>query len=103
MRPRQGRGLRTRCKICSTGLSAFAEARLLRVILLYTARPEPVDQPPRFALRRSAVALAKAEGRAAKQRSWFDRLTMSVYSDIALTTLVAAEALAEPCQRFGRP
>ena len=28
------------------------------------ARPEPVDQPPRFALRRSAVASAKAEGRA---------------------------------------
>ena len=31
----------------------------------HTARPEPVDQPPRFALRPSAVASAKAEGRAA--------------------------------------
>src|SRR5437867_4049869 len=31
---------------------------------LRLARPELVDQPPRFALRRSAVALAKAEGRA---------------------------------------
>ena len=39
------------------------------------ARPEPVDQPPRFALRRSTVALAKAEGRA--QCSWFDKLTTS--------------------------
>src|SRR5881275_3152887 len=29
-----------------------------------TARPELVDQPSRFALRRSAVASAKAEGRA---------------------------------------
>jgi len=29
------------------------------------ARPEPVDQPPRFALRRSAETLARAEGRAA--------------------------------------
>jgi hypothetical protein len=28
-----------------------------------SARPELVDQPPRFALRRSAEALAKAEGR----------------------------------------
>ncbi len=27
------------------------------------AQDRPVDQPPRFALRRSAVALAKAEGR----------------------------------------
>jgi hypothetical protein len=31
---------------------------------LRVARPEPVDQPPRFALRRSAEALAKAERRA---------------------------------------
>jgi VWFA-related protein len=31
-----------------------------------TARPEFVDQPPRFALRPSAVASAKAEGRAAE-------------------------------------
>jgi DEAD/DEAH box helicase domain-containing protein len=31
---------------------------------LRLARPEPVDQPPRSALRRSAVASAKAEGRA---------------------------------------
>jgi citrate synthase len=31
---------------------------------LRLARPELVDQPPRFALRRSAEALAKAEGRA---------------------------------------
>ncbi len=30
------------------------------------ARPEPVDQPPRSALRRSAEASAKAEGRASK-------------------------------------
>ena len=30
-----------------------------------TDRPEPVDQPPRFALGRPAVASAKAEGRAA--------------------------------------
>src|SRR5439155_12995429 len=40
-----------------------------------TARPEPVDQPSRLALRRSAVASAKAEGRA--RRSWFDKLTTS--------------------------
>src|SRR5712691_4659856 len=39
------------------------------------ARPEPVDQPPRFALRRSAVALAKAEGRA--DDSWFDGPVLS--------------------------
>jgi hypothetical protein len=36
------------------------------------ARPEPVDQPPRSALRRSAVASAKAEGRAQDpDDSWF--------------------------------
>src|SRR5206468_5205849 len=42
------------------------------------ARPEPLDQPPRFALRRSAIALAKAEGRAhaargstSSPRAWF--------------------------------
>src|SRR6059058_44225 len=40
-----------------------------------TARPELVDQPSRFALRRSAVASAKAEGRA--DCSWFDKLTTS--------------------------
>src|SRR5262245_16007962 len=39
------------------------------------ARPQRVDQPPRFALRRSAEASAKAEGRA--PRSWFDTLTLS--------------------------
>jgi hypothetical protein len=37
-------------------------AALLETLRL--ARPEPVDQPPRSALRRSAVASAKAEGRA---------------------------------------
>src|SRR6266704_373038 len=46
-----------------------------------SARPELVDQPPRFALRRSAVASAKAEGRAVGC-SWFDRLATSVGTDI---------------------
>ena len=39
------------------------------------ARPELVDQPPRFALRRSAVASAKAERRA--DCSWFDKYILS--------------------------
>ncbi len=39
----------------------------LSLTLRDTARPELVDQPPRFALRRSAVASAKAEGRAGKR------------------------------------
>jgi hypothetical protein len=36
---------------------------------LRVARPEPVDQPPRFALRRSAEALAKAERRGGSRRA----------------------------------
>src|SRR6059036_3226994 len=39
-----------------------------------TARPELVDQPSRVALRRSAVASAKAEGRA---ECWFDKYILS--------------------------
>src|SRR6266704_6900579 len=51
-----------------------------------SARPELVDQPPRFARRRSAVASARAEGRAVGC-SWFDRLTTSVGTDIARSKL----------------
>ena len=84
---------------------------MLRLTLLYTARPDSfdspltlspskgerfaqdvlVDQPPRFALRRSAVASAKADGRARQQGSWFDSLTMSVYGEMALATAVGPE------------
>jgi hypothetical protein len=46
--------------------------------VLTPARPELVDQPPRFALRRSAVASAKAEGRAVC--SWFDKHVLSARS-----------------------
>jgi hypothetical protein len=40
------------------------------------AQDRLADQPPRFALRRSAAASAKADGRAASG-SWFDTLTTS--------------------------
>jgi predicted metal-dependent phosphoesterase TrpH len=53
-----------RVRVESRPISWLAAARLMSALLFepYTARPELVDQPPRFALRRSAIALAKAEG-----------------------------------------
>src|SRR2546430_15865532 len=54
-----------------------------------TARPELVDQPSRFALRRSAVASAKAEGRAC---SWFDTLTTSVSNYARLSPFLSSVA-----------
>ena len=41
--------------------------RIVSALNWRSACPEPVDQPTRFALRRSAVASAKAEGRARRQ------------------------------------
>src|SRR5262245_18350174 len=64
------------------------------VVVPVPAHPEPADQPSRFALRRSAVALANGEGRAT--RSWFDKLTTSGRCLAALAiALLASSAAAE--------
>jgi tetratricopeptide (TPR) repeat protein/4-amino-4-deoxy-L-arabinose transferase-like glycosyltransferase len=54
-----------------------------------TARPEPVDQPSCFALRRSAEALAKAEGRARGS-------TSPVLSELALRRAQGERVEASP-------
>jgi primosomal protein N' (replication factor Y) len=69
------------------------------------ARPELVDQPPRVALRRSAVAVAKAEERAltGKQRDALELLagTPSGIATVALASRGIAAAVISRLARHG--
>ena len=56
------------------------------------ARPEPVDQPPHFVRRRSAVAWAKAEGRAQRR----PQHTLIFVVSVLVTVFAARPATAHP-------
>jgi hypothetical protein len=68
---------------------ATVQTSLLRLTLLYAARPEPFDSPLTLSLSKGErfAQDVLVEGRARQKGSWFDKLTMSVSSDLALATL----------------